>query len=219
MYSTYVAECSKIIRCFHIPSDKYHPELRHALPRFHIARLSLAFAVTFIHLVMETKFCFLSFFFSSDFPLLIRPFFANCYMISVVSFLPNFLLFYFEVFHAFFLFLSLLLPALPPAFQSLPQANSWQNYLVGHSQVQTVRGAKPLPLKRRQKRIPKRSPKKRRSPKRSRIQSRKGKRKCAVHRSVLQRAPQSLSTLGRCTPMAQGGLTPAFRSHALLGAG
>lgn len=168
---------------------------------------------------METKFCFLSFFFSSDFPLLIRSFFANCYMISVVSFQLNFLLFYFDVFHAFFSFLSLLLPALPPAFQSLPQANSWQNYLVGHSQVQTVRGAKPLPLKRRQKRIPKRSPKKRRSPKPSRIQSRKGKRKCAVHRSVLQRAPRSLSALGSCTPMAQRDLTAAFGSHALLGAG
>lgn len=100
----------------------------------------------------------------------------------------SFLLVSFEFFHVFFLFLSLLLLALPPVFQSLPQANTWQNYLVGHSQVQTARGAKclmPLLLKRRQKRIPKRSPKKGKIPNPSRIQSRKGKRKQAVHRSVL----------------------------------
>lgn len=153
---------------------------------------------------METKFCFLSFFFSSDFPLLIHSFFANCYMISVVSFQLKFLLFYFEVFHAFFLFLSLLLPALPPAFQSLPQANSWQNYLVGHSQVQTVRGEKPLPLKRRQKRTPKRSPKKRKSPKPSRIQSRKGKRKCAAHRSVLTEGASVAEHTGQLHPHGSG---------------
>lgn len=126
----------------------------------------------------KPSFCFLSFFFSSDFLLLVRSFFANCYLISVVSFQFSFLLVYFEFFHAFFLFLSLLLLALPPAFQSLPKANSWQNYLVGPSQAQKARGAKclmPLPLKRRQKRIPKRSPKKGKIPNPSRIRSRKGK--------------------------------------------
>lgn len=49
-------ECYEIITCFHKPSGKYHPELWHTLPRFHVARLPLAFAVTFIHLVMETEF-------------------------------------------------------------------------------------------------------------------------------------------------------------------
>lgn len=137
----------------------------------------------------KPSFCFLGFFFSSDFLLLVCSFFANCYLISVVSFQFNFLLVYVEFFHAFFLFLSLLLLALHPhTFQSLPKASSWQNYLVGHSQVQKARGEKclmPLPLKQRQKRIPKRSPKNGKIPKPSRIQSRKGKRKRAVHSNVL----------------------------------
>jgi len=118
-------------------------------------------------------------------------------LISVVCFQFSFLLFYFEFFHAFFLFLSLLLLALPPAFQSLPKASTWQNYLVGHSQVQKARGAKrlmPLPLKWRQKGIPKRSPKKGKIPNPSQIQSQKGKRKRRVHRSPLWRAPGSSVT-------------------------
>lgn len=118
-------------------------------------------------------------------------------LISVICSQFSFLLVYFEFLHAFFLFLSLLLLALPPAFQSLPKANTWQNYLVGHSQVQTARGAKclmPLPPKRRLKRIPKRSPKKGKIPNPRRIQSQKGKQKHTVHRSVLWRAPGSSVT-------------------------
>lgn len=173
------------------------------MPRFHVARLLLALQLVSYILSWKPSPCFLSFFFSYDFLLLVCSFFANCSLISVVCLWFIFLLSCFVLFiSCFFLFLPRLLLASPRLSQSLPKATTWQSCLAGHSQAQTARGAKclmPLPLKWRQKRIPKRSPKKGKIPNPSRIQSRKGKRsaQCTAVRCSWRRAPRSPSTLGR----------------------